>query len=277
MVRADQRRRQRLAIGIVVHRHLRIDHDDEVGLARQRDVGVRHLADGAVDVVASVVAHGLEEERDRRRGADRLGDGDVDERALPEDGAVARVEIVGGDVQLARHLGEARRQRVVAQEALEEALVVAQGEDAGRQRVAEVGDELAEIEVAAHGARRRREEHAADVAQDAEALAQVEAVDVAAAGREEVRIVVERGAEQAARADARRQDGREEGAGRGADVDVEVVDAEAAAAVASVAALGAREEVVERGERADLVHAAHDPAAAKTQRGTHHSIVSWLR
>ncbi len=107
-------------------------------------------------------------------------------------------------------------------------------------------------------ARRAREQDAADVAQDAEPLAHVEAIDVGAAHREEAGIVVERGAEEAARADAGGEHGREVRAGRGADVDVEVVEP-------------AREEVVDGGEGADLVHAADNPAATQAQRSAHTS------
>ena len=222
-----------------------------------RDVDVGGRADAAVDHLAALEVDRLVDDRQGGRALDRLRDRHVVPALLAEDDSLAGIEVGGGQVELFGEQAEVvdpflfaeRRGDVVADPV---ARVEAGGQGLGqaddhvhRREPAHPGQAAGKLERAQRQHRRLLEE--AEVV-GLEHLAEIEVLELGGdAPVDHLHHFVGR--------DAVGEHAGDEGAGAGADVDVEVVDR------------AVDREQVEGAQGADLVDAAGEAAAAEDKGG----------
>ena len=243
---------------VVDERDERVDHDDELRARLDRDVDVGGRDHAAVDQLAVLDDRGLVDHRQRGRGAHGGGDRDVVPALGAEHDPLARVEVGGGEVELVLQQAEVVGAVGVGEHGADVLLDPRAGVEAGRQRVGERDREVDGRERAEAAAERAR--HAEQVQRQLERLGGVLAVvrpqqhvEVEVAERRR-HLVVDDPHHLLGRDPVGRQRG-DQRAGAGADVDVELVDA------------AVDRQQVERAQRADLIDAAGEAAAAQHQRG----------
>ena len=236
--------------------HQRVDDDDELGALLDRDVDVGGRADAAVDQLAPLEVDRLVDDRQAGRALDRLGDRHVGPALLAEDDPLAGVEVGRGQVELAVEQAEvvdaAGRRRALPRRSR-------RGRSRSRDRSAAPrrgrrrcrSPRTRRSAPARAAARAVRSGSAAAFCEEAEVvglqhLVEVEVLELGGDPRVEHLHHLVGG-------DAVGEHPGDEGAGAGADVDVEVVDG------------AVDREQVERAQGADLVDAAGEAAAAEDQ------------
>ena len=257
--RARARDRRDVLLEVVDVGDERVDDDHELRPALDRDVDVGGREDAAVDELAAGDLDRLVDPGQRARGGDRLRDRDLGPLALAEDHALGRVEVGGDQVELALEQAEVVGAVGVGEHLLDVALDPAAGVEArsaARSRARSRG----------RPPRPRRRGSTSSRSSAASLNGKVsDALDEAAVvGRQqgaEVDVADRRGQvavehpHHLLRRDAVGDQAGDEGAGAGADVDVELVHGRV------------RGQQVDRPQGADLVDAAGEPAAAEHQGG----------
>ena len=223
-----------------------------------RDVDVGGRADPAVDQLAALELDRLVDDRQRRRALDRLRDRHVRPALLAEDDALGGVEVGRRDVELAVDQAEVVGAAAFGQHPFDVVADARSRVEAGRQRLGQRDAEVHRREVADLGQGAQQLERCAAAARSPSArkpevvgledLVEVEVLELGGDPLvEDLHHLVG--------GDPVGEHPGDEGAGAGADVDVEVVD-------------GAVDgEQVESAQGADLVDAAGEAASAQYQGG----------
>ena len=236
------------AVGI---RHERVHDDHHVRARLSREIGVAAEAHAAVHVVATAHRVGLEEARNRRGGRDRLADRHVAKAVASEDDALRPVEVDRRDEELAIEFREGVLEPERGERLANVDLERRQREESGGQVALgggqHVGNRLAH---ARHGVLADGPEEPSEPAR--RVAERVRGVDGAAP---EVQGVLEILVDDAIDLGGPHAVGEQRGHDRAR-----------AAANVDVEAARAVEPLLDRGDHADLVHAADDTAARQGQR-----------
>ena len=238
-----------------VERHQRIQADQQVLPLVEQHRGVHRLLQRAVDVVAPADGHRWVQAGQGSAGDDGPGDGGVVPAGLAEGRGFAGVEVGRHHHQRAAELSEVVVPARGGEDALELRLHRPVVEQAGGQRAAELAQGVDEGQVAAQQLPPQAPEQHGQATQAPAVL--VPGGPGEQAGVDEVvrpAVAVDEGRAHLARRHAVGQARRDERAGRHADVGVQRGEVETG------------QGLLERAQRADLMHRAQRPATGERQR-----------
>ena len=245
---------QRAVRRVVEVRDDRVDADDEIGPALDREVDVRRLLDTAVDVVPPPDAHGAVEPGHGNGGLDRLRDRHCAPASAAEGDGLAAVEVHRDHVELAQEVAEAVASQAGDEDAVEVLLDPAGLHQARGQELEEGPGEVGEVAALAGEARDEGPgQDPRGLRRAPEELQRAEAVQGSRGDAEGRSGALGGLVVHLAGRHARREDRGHERAARDPHVQVEVEDA-------------AAQELVEGSQAADLVHGSRDAAARADER-----------